>query len=206
MLDLFVLAIAFITVMGNLRSINQTGRPVGNALEAVVGSGNGIDLYRSVAIMKRVPQYHDYLRGSSYLSLVTSFIPRAIWAEKPNPSLGPWVKSELFGEDVRNNGWPPGMVAEAYINFGSVGIVLCMAAWGCESEGVHASFRLTWRLGGRHHRLWRIGLASGLRHPGSELRAGRPANPAVPHSGRALPAPCRCLAEPPPRWPPAGRG
>src|SRR5690606_27981804 len=84
----------------------------------------------STAIIDRVLERHDFLYGSSLLSLLTAPIPRAVWPDKPKPRLDPWVESELFDLPTRSNGWPPGMVAEAYINFGTLGIPLVMFIFG----------------------------------------------------------------------------
>jgi hypothetical protein len=53
-----------------------------------------------------------------------------MWPDKPNPSLGPWVRSEIFGVWTRNNGWPPNIVAEAFINFGYTGIFFVCFIFG----------------------------------------------------------------------------
>ena len=93
-------------------------------------------------IIKLVPdragfQYGDTLAWR-YFSM---FIPRSIWPTKPNTALGPWVKEQIFGRDVRNNGWPPGVVAEGYINFGYIGIFLVPYLYGLLLRLYYNAFR-----------------------------------------------------------------
>ena len=126
-----VIAAAVVTGMGALREFNQQGAiEREGAVDAIVGSGNGIDFVRTAAIMERVPSVRPFQNGTTYAALITSVIPRGIWPEKPNPSMGVWIKGELFGQSVRKNGWPPGMIAEAYINFGIPGIPIVMFIFG----------------------------------------------------------------------------
>lgn len=117
--------------MGAIRDVNQNDvASEDGTIERLIGSGNGFDAVRSTAIIKRVPEVRPYLYGESYAALGTFFIPRSVWPGKPQTSLGAWVKGDLFGQYVRNAGWPPGAVAEAYINFGYLGIPLVMLLIG----------------------------------------------------------------------------
>ena len=127
-----VLATSIVVVMGQLRAVNMTGSGDGRTmLDAVIGSGNGMDLMRTSAIMKRVPEEVDFLYGSSYASILTAYVPRSVWPGKPDIALGPWVKQEVFGFPVPgNNGWPSGLIAEAYLNFGLLGMPILLFAIG----------------------------------------------------------------------------
>jgi oligosaccharide repeat unit polymerase len=153
-----------VVVMGNLRNQNMDGGMDQRSIAGTfVGSGNGLDIIRTAAIIDRVPENVDYLYGWSYLSLVTFYVPRSVWPEKPSVALGPWVKREVFGEPVPgNNGWPSGMIAEAYVNFGLLLIPVVMMLFGMFLRLIYNSFRpylgvslvitilyalLAWRLG-----------------------------------------------------------
>lgn len=126
-----VFAAIVIVGMGNIRSINQTGSAAqGGVLDAVLGAGNGIDLVRTSGIMGRSDALELRLHGSSYAALAVAPVPRALWTGKPDVALGPWVKQVLYGQPVRNNGWPSGMIAEAYLNFGFIGVPLVMYLFG----------------------------------------------------------------------------
>lgn len=138
----FVLITMTVTVMGNLRERNMAGIYEGRSvLGSIVGSGNGLDIIRTAGIMDRVPQVAPYLHGKTYLSLLTFYVPRSIWAAKPDVALGPWVKEQVFGHPVPgNNGWPSGMIAEAYINFGMLGVPVVMLLFGALLRLVYNSF------------------------------------------------------------------
>ncbi|MEH6683720.1 MAG: hypothetical protein V7664_04400 [Qipengyuania sp.] len=128
----FFLAIAVIVGLGALREVNQQGNITGSSsiIDRTIGAGNGPDLVRTSAIIERVPLERDFLWGYTYTAVASIYIPRSVWPEKPPVSLGAFVKQDIFGEDVRLNGWPPGMIAEAWMNFGIYGVILIMFAFG----------------------------------------------------------------------------
>jgi oligosaccharide repeat unit polymerase len=125
-------SLTLISVLTELRTENQ-GLNVNrdNMVDAIIGSGNGLDSYRSALIMELVPENAPYQYGKSYLGIFSLAIPRSVWPTKPNTAVGPWVKEEVFGiSNVRNNGWPPGIIAEGYINFGYVGVLVMPFFYG----------------------------------------------------------------------------
>jgi len=143
---MYALPIIFIVLigMGYLRSIAHTGNidtMIESPLETVLGSGNSIDMSRTAYIMDSVPERLNYYYGETYLYFLTGFIPRVIWPEKPNVSLGPTIKREIYGLPTRNNGYPPGMIAEAYMNFGYAGIPFIMFIFGFLLRLFYNSFR-----------------------------------------------------------------
>ncbi|HEV2746397.1 MAG TPA: O-antigen polysaccharide polymerase Wzy [Allosphingosinicella sp.] len=126
-----VAGVGIVSGMGYLRQMNQTGRVTHESvLDSTLGAGNGIDFVRTSAIMDRVPEVRGYQNGRTYLALFSSVIPRSVWPNKPEASLGAYVKGELFGQRVRKAGWPPGMIAEAHMNFGTAGILPVMFIFG----------------------------------------------------------------------------
>ncbi|MDB4795594.1 oligosaccharide repeat unit polymerase [Verrucomicrobia bacterium] len=70
-------------------------------------------------ILHHVPNNVDYLYGKSYLVIVGSVVPKAIWADKPS-EVGN-TASEVFYNN-KSGGMPPGIIGEAYWNFGIVGV------------------------------------------------------------------------------------
>lgn len=138
----FLSVAALVSVMGAIRANNSyyVGKS-GGFLETTVGSGNGFDSVRSAAIIDRVPEYADFRYGDTYLAVPFFWVPRAIWPNKPQPSLGAWVKTEVFGQWSRLNGWPPGLVADGYINFGFLGIFIVPFAFGCALRMFYETFR-----------------------------------------------------------------
>jgi hypothetical protein len=77
-------------------------------------------------ILGLVPNHVDYLRGSSYLAVLTLPIPRALWPQKPGLVAGR-VGATFFNS---NFGIPPGAVGEAYWNFGVPGVLIVFSLFG----------------------------------------------------------------------------
>jgi oligosaccharide repeat unit polymerase len=138
-----VLAIAlFASTMGQLRETNVYGSASQSGfVDTTIGSGNGFDTIRAAAILDRVHSRGLYLDGSSYLAIPFFWLPRQIWPDKPDVGLGDWVKEKLFGLHARQSGWPPGFVAEAYINFGLIGIALIPFLAGLAMRWFYEAFR-----------------------------------------------------------------
>lgn len=126
------ISLSLISILTEVRSENQHLENVKNNMaETFLASGNGLDSYRTALIMNLVPKEADYQHGKTYAGIFALFVPRAVWPTKPNTAIGPWVKAEVFHRpDVRNNGWPPGIIAEGYINFGYVGALLIPFLYG----------------------------------------------------------------------------
>lgn len=75
---------------------------------------------------------HDFWYGEQYYSLLTSVIPRALYADKPVIDGGRLVRSMYDGghtlpvmkiDEVPNTGWPEGNMA-GFMNFGYLGLLL----------------------------------------------------------------------------------
>ncbi len=142
-LAVVLVLVAVVTVMGGLRAQNMSGTQIDESpIDSIIGSGNGLDFVRTAAIVDKVPAETDYLLGRSYVSVFTFFIPRSIWPGKPDVALGPFVKEEIFGYPVPgNNGWPAGTIAEAYLNFGIIGVPAIMFLYGLCCRIFYNSFR-----------------------------------------------------------------
>lgn len=97
-------------------------------VEVIVGSGNGVDMMRTAGVITNIPDNVDYLFGKSYLATFAVYIPRGLWASKPEITLGPWTKTVVFQVPSARykGGWPIGLIGESYANFGYFGIVLIM--------------------------------------------------------------------------------
>jgi len=92
-------------------------------------SGSSNPLY---PILARVPSEIDLLYGRSYLTLLTTPIPRAWWPEKPR-STGAEV-GEIFLNTLAPT--PPGVIGEAYWNFHIPGVVLVFLLFGFFHKGL----------------------------------------------------------------------
>lgn len=80
----------------------------------------------SLPVFAEVPDRVGYLYGKSYLAVLALPIPRALWAEKPG-MIGGEAGRLFLGLSA---GLPVGPVAEAYWNFGVVGVLLAYGLFG----------------------------------------------------------------------------
>lgn len=138
LLPLVGLVIFIIIFMGSLREVYNYREEdasskiaedfsVVNILEKVVGNRNMMGVSKTSHIYEawNSTDKYTYLGGSSLFSWVFAPIPRSIWPEKPQTSIGLNIK-EIFGnsEAVARGGVPPTLPGELYMNFGYFGIFL----------------------------------------------------------------------------------
>ncbi|RCH56645.1 hypothetical protein DJ568_01940 [Mucilaginibacter hurinus] len=90
-----------------------------------------------VKIIRRVPEEVDYLYGTSYLYLIATYVPRALWADKPHSG------AYYTGYRIFNVNWsiPPSEIGEVYFNFGTLGLLLFFIMKGCVFKIFVNSFR-----------------------------------------------------------------
>ena len=90
-------------------------------------------IFEFAAVIDETPNRIPYWGGETYKPLVTMFIPRIIWQNKPEEKVG-----QSFGhrygfinptDDVTS--WNLPWITEMYANFGSVGVVFGMTLVGC---------------------------------------------------------------------------
>lgn len=133
----FVLA----SIMGFLRATAQgKDAVVENPIIAVIASGNFVDIVRFSVVVNEVPDKLDFMYGESLVSWVFSPVPRSFWPEKPALSLGPIIRSDIYGLPTRNNGFPPGIITEGYMNFGYLGIFFLPLFFGILLRYLYNSF------------------------------------------------------------------
>lgn len=91
----------------------------------------GVD--KTSVIISQVPSEVGHLWGRSYLSIFKAPIPRTLWPEKPVVRVGRYVGQNIY-ERSNRSGVPPGVIGEAYLNFGWIGIaaVLFVVGWLCK--------------------------------------------------------------------------
>lgn len=102
----------------------------------------------------------DWENGRTYLSLVTSFVPRDLWADKPlavdlvlNQALFPATASQKIGFSF-------GFYSEPYLNFGIAGVLLVSLLFGMVLGSVAA-----WRESDNLLRFWIYVLAAAYLFP-----------------------------------------
>lgn len=72
-----------------------------------------------IAIYHRVPDQVNYLYGNTYIGAIFFFVPRFLWNDKPH-GVGYYAGRDIFN---KNAGTPAPAHAEAYWNFGFLGIL-----------------------------------------------------------------------------------
>ena len=80
------------------------------------------------------------LLGRSYLAAIFAFVPRSLWEEKPRGP-GSLYTQFFFGEAREGTSVPIGPVAEAYWNFGIIGVLLLFFLYGLLLKKVHDLYR-----------------------------------------------------------------
>jgi hypothetical protein len=120
-------ALVLFSLMTGLRSLSQGGAErleAPNALIALGESGNGLSLIGTSHILSGVPEKMPYRLGATYLSWISAPVPRRLWPEKPDISLGKEIREVIIGQPVIRSGRPPSILSEGWINFGPVGFVI----------------------------------------------------------------------------------
>ncbi|MCX6936322.1 MAG: hypothetical protein NTU80_00265 [Verrucomicrobia bacterium] len=86
----------------------------------------------------RVPGFKPYLGGESYIDIPAQFIPRLVWPDKPSSLLANIRLALYFNLIDPDNPFKVsiafGMIAEAYLNFGPIGVILLGLGFGLLSR------------------------------------------------------------------------
>ena len=108
----------------------------GDALSSLSTDTTTINRVSSIATFAKVvsmtPESVPYWNGESYRTLLTSFIPRALWPNKPSSEVGQEFGhrySLLYKYDTVTSYNLPWLI-ELYANFGAIGLCLGMFAVG----------------------------------------------------------------------------
>lgn len=96
---------------------------------------------KTSVIVTQMPSREPFLLGSSYLALFVAPIPRTLWPEKPVVRIGRFVGVDLY-QRPSDSGVPPGLIGEAYLNFGWVGVFLIPFIFGLVCKAIYVSFVL----------------------------------------------------------------
>jgi hypothetical protein len=81
----------------------------------------------------RVPYQGGWTLG--YIAL--SYVPRVVWADKPNMTTGKWVTANFGSGPDSNSLTAPTWIGELYFNFGWLGIVIGMLLMGALMRALH---------------------------------------------------------------------
>lgn len=74
------------------------------------------------------PEKVPYWDGHSYKILITKFIPRVIWSDKPSDTFGNGFgkRYKILGENDNTTSWNMPVLNEFYVNFGTIGTIVGM--------------------------------------------------------------------------------
>jgi hypothetical protein len=103
-----------------------------NTIQNIVASRDLADITTVAHIVRYVEETGDLRLGETFVNLVTRFVPRSLWPNKPL-NVGVEV-SDLFYDEAlgrRNDtGVPPSIIAEMFWNFHIVGVIFGMLLFG----------------------------------------------------------------------------
>ena len=91
-----------------------------------------VNLARSFAFLLEADEQRQLARwdGESYLPILTWYVPRAFWPEKPWVSVGTWFAQEILGWDRHSRS--EGAITiwgDAYMNFSWLGVGVISSLW-----------------------------------------------------------------------------
>jgi hypothetical protein len=141
-----VFALSALVIMGLWRSLAQHGEmeqaPIGQTIaDQTLGSGDFMPVERTGYIMGHFAG-QQYTYGTSYLTWLAEPIPQSMWPNKPSASdIGAYVKGVIYQRAVEQGGYPPGMMGEAFINFGYPGLLFIPFMFGCLMRFTYATFK-----------------------------------------------------------------
>ena len=140
-----MLALFIVSFMLNLRGGHQqpaVGSRIGGIIEDLVASRDLLDITTTAIIIDALHSGKlNYQYGSTYLTWLYAPIPRTVWRDKPIISVGAIVRESAFGYGGRG-GIPPGILGEAYWNFGVVGLIFVLWFMGFLTRVMYESMQL----------------------------------------------------------------
>jgi hypothetical protein len=105
---------------------------------------NLIENGKTASVVKAVPNKLDFQYGKTYLDAVLILIPRSLYPDKTTVNLDTVIGNKVFECDAFGAcGVPPGFVAESYLNFGPLGVLVCAALYGLLIGHIDARFNRT---------------------------------------------------------------
>lgn len=127
------------------QNLNEKLALIKSAIEHILEIDNNALYERSTGIFRRTglifafskvveetPKNVPYWEGETYRPMVTSWIPRVLWKNKPEEKSGYafGVRYSLIGEKDKHMSYNLPWITELYVNFGRVGVVVGMALIG----------------------------------------------------------------------------
>lgn len=141
-----ILAIFLIGILGALRDVSRGGQggvsvvsSVETAVSHLLERPYLLSVDKLSFIVSRSSDRDILLLGESFASIVFLPIPRLFWEDKPSVRVGQFVGKNIYDRG-NHSGVPPTFIGELFINFGWVGVVLGMFAFGVFSRGYYNSW------------------------------------------------------------------
>lgn len=137
---LAIIMMVFVGAMQFVRTSLREGNGLGNYnqelnfnLSYIWGAFQGnFDLYKTLyGAVTYFPSSAFYTLGQQmiYLTIVT-IIPRSIWPSKPYSIIDSVYKVHFMGEGAVRGHWAYAQLTEFYIEFGIIGVIVCMYIFG----------------------------------------------------------------------------
>ncbi len=140
-----MIALSFASIIragGGQKDISQLEltAAIAKTTEQTLSGSYFMDPAKTAVIIDQTRDKDLYLYGRTYLDFILAPIPRAIWADKPPIRNSFFIAEEVL--DLRiNSGVPPSGLAELYLNFGWLGIILGMFIAGMISFTLYRNYR-----------------------------------------------------------------
>jgi oligosaccharide repeat unit polymerase len=115
---------------------------IGYAAANLVGQ-NLVENGKTISIIQATPADIAFQFGKTYVDAILILVPRALYPQKETVNLDTVIGTRVFGCDAFGAcGVPPGVVAESFLNFGPLGVVILPIAAGIFVGRIDRRFRL----------------------------------------------------------------
>lgn len=139
------LILGFMETLRQRTTDNGANQPINfhasQVLNTMIYTPHFIGVGKTSVVIHKVPRDLDYLYGKSYAMTLIAPIPRVLWQDKPVVRIGRFVGQKIY-ERPNRSGVPPGLIGEAYLNFGWPGIVFILTAAGWLSKLAYSTLIL----------------------------------------------------------------
>ena len=97
-----------------------------------------------IILVEKTPSSINYLKGETYIILLSKLIPRVIWNEKPSDKIANYIgrKYRVLNNEDNSTSWNLPIINEAYINFGVYGVILISFLLGILVKFLQKFFQL----------------------------------------------------------------
>lgn len=102
---------------------------IGKILDSLIYTAHHVCVGKMSAIIAKIPAELPFMYGESYMRLLIAPIPRVLWPDKPVIGIGQYVGIDVM-ERSTISGVVPGVLGEAYLNFGWPGLVIILFLFG----------------------------------------------------------------------------